>query len=67
MKLICLIRTVERYQLLPKDEDFVFDFNKGESFFANRKSFPALTGYGTSFSLSALPGNSTILLNFIFS
>ncbi|CAI7660803.1 unnamed protein product [Penicillium manginii] len=50
--------TVERYQLLPKDEDFVYDFNKGESFFANRKSFPALTGYGTSFSLSSIPACS---------
>jgi hypothetical protein len=58
LKLNCWTRTVERYQLLPKDEDFVYDFNKGESFFANRKSFPALTGYGTSFSLSSIPGNN---------
>ncbi|KAJ5359573.1 spherulin [Penicillium cataractarum] len=49
----------ERYQLLPKDEDFVFDFNKNAELpLANRKNFPALTGYGASFSLSQLPACS---------
>lgn len=52
-----LFSAAERYQLLPKDEDFVFDFNKNAELpLANRKSFPALTGYGASFSLSQLPG-----------
>ncbi|KAJ5143423.1 uncharacterized protein N7515_002210 [Penicillium bovifimosum] len=46
---------VDRYQILSKDEDFVFDFGKSGIPFANRKTFPALTGYGTSFSLGSLP------------
>ncbi|OQE24295.1 hypothetical protein PENSTE_c007G03840 [Penicillium steckii] len=50
--------TVDRYQILSKDEDFVFDFNKTQIPFANRKTFPALTGYGTSFSLGSLPACS---------
>ncbi|KAJ5094469.1 hypothetical protein N7456_010330 [Penicillium angulare] len=54
---------VDRYQLLPKDEDFIFDFNKAEIPFANRKTFPALTGYGTSMSVSALPACSMSFLH----
>lgn len=47
----------ERYQLLPKDEDFVFDFNKNAELpLANHKNFPALVGTGASFSVSQLPG-----------
>jgi hypothetical protein len=58
-----LFSAVDRYQLLPKDEDFVFDFaNSNTPFansntpFANGKSFPALVGSGMSFSTGQLPG-----------
>ncbi|KAK4862052.1 hypothetical protein LT330_003190 [Penicillium expansum] len=54
---------VDRYNLLPKDEDFVFDFTKSEAPFANRKNFPALVGTGTSFSVSQLPACSMAYLH----
>ncbi|KAJ5082709.1 hypothetical protein N7532_011752 [Penicillium argentinense] len=47
---------VDRYKLLPNDEDFIYDFNKSASPFANAQTFPALVGSGTSLSVSALPG-----------
>ncbi|KAJ5319515.1 Cupin 1 [Penicillium brevicompactum] len=54
---------VDRYKLLPKDEDFVFDFTKSEAPFANRKNFPALVGSGTSFSMTSLPACSMAYLH----
>ncbi|KAF3398133.1 hypothetical protein F1880_006360 [Penicillium rolfsii] len=46
----------DRYALLPKDEDFVYDFSKNPALpLADGKSFPALVGTGLSFSLSQLP------------
>jgi hypothetical protein len=51
-----LFSAVDRYQLLPKDEDFVFDFANSNTPFANGKSFPALVGSGMSFSTGQLPG-----------
>jgi hypothetical protein len=56
VSLISIHSAVDRYKLLPKDEDFVFDFTKSETPFANRKNFPALVGSGTSFSVAQLPG-----------
>jgi hypothetical protein len=60
MKYILIVgffSAVDRYALLPKDEDFVFDFSKNAALpLAGRKSFPALVGTGLSFSLSQLPG-----------
>ncbi|KAF6837101.1 hypothetical protein CPLU01_03213 [Colletotrichum plurivorum] len=44
----------DRYGLLPNDEDFVFDFNKSQAPFADRKTFPALTGSGGSMAAAAL-------------
>lgn len=44
----------DRYRLLPNDEDFVFDFNKSQAPFADRKTFPALTGSGGSMAAAAL-------------
>lgn len=58
-----LFSAADRYQLLSKDEDFVFDFNKNELPLANHKSFPALVGSGASFSLSQLPGMSAVTLS----
>lgn len=51
------ISAVDRYRLLPSDEDFVFDFKKTQSFFANRQTFPALTGLRGSMAIAEVPGN----------
>ncbi|KAJ5650416.1 uncharacterized protein N7484_004139 [Penicillium longicatenatum] len=55
--------SIDRYKLLPKDEDFVFDFNNNTSLVANRQTFPALVGYGTSFSVGSLPACSMVYLH----
>ncbi|BAE58607.1 unnamed protein product [Aspergillus oryzae RIB40] len=47
---------IERYQLLPKDEDFVFNFTASEVPVATSQIFPALVGTGASFSIGELPG-----------
>jgi hypothetical protein len=39
---------IDRYLLLPNDEDFIYTFNKDNSPVANAKSFPALVGTGLS-------------------
>ncbi|KAI9158042.1 Spherulin-1A [Paramyrothecium foliicola] len=46
---------VDRYRLLPNDEDFIFDFKKSPFPFANRQSFPALVGSGLTLSLTEVP------------
>ncbi|GFF57483.1 spherulin-1A [Aspergillus udagawae] len=54
---------IERYKLLPKDEDFVFNF-AGTSFpVATSQNFPALVGTGVSFSISQLPACSMSFLH----
>ncbi|KAK4151709.1 Spherulin-1A [Chaetomidium leptoderma] len=47
---------VDRYQILPKDEDFVFDFNTATFPMANRKTFPALVGTGVSLAIAEIKG-----------
>lgn len=50
---------VDRYQLLPNDEDFIFDFNKTDGTgFADAKTFPALVGTGASMAVAEVPGTS---------
>ncbi|KAH6630583.1 RmlC-like cupin domain-containing protein [Chaetomium sp. MPI-SDFR-AT-0129] len=44
---------VDRYDILSKDSDFVFDFNTATLPMANRKSFPALVG--TNIALAVNP------------
>ena len=51
---------VDRYQLLPNDEDFIFDFNKTDGTgFADAKTFPALVGTGASMAFAEVPGTSS--------
>ncbi|KAH8894062.1 RmlC-like cupin [Thozetella sp. PMI_491] len=53
---------VDRFALLPKNEDFVFDFSKpqagpgagGQLVAANRKTFPALVGTGSGMAVGRL-------------
>ncbi|KAH8710018.1 RmlC-like cupin domain-containing protein [Phaeosphaeriaceae sp. PMI808] len=46
----------DRYNLLSKDSDFVYDWNKpGANPFANRKSFPALVGTGVALAYAEVP------------
>ncbi|PLB41877.1 germin family protein [Aspergillus candidus] len=52
----------ERYNLLPKDEDFVFKFSEKEPV-ASTQNFPALVGVGASFSVGDLPGCSMSFLH----
>jgi hypothetical protein len=47
---------VDRYQILPKDENFVFDFNSAPFPMANRKTFPALVGTGISLAIAEIKG-----------
>ncbi|EAW14628.1 germin family protein [Aspergillus clavatus NRRL 1] len=49
---------IERYKLLPKDEDFVFSFTETSLPIASSQNFPALVGTGVSFSISQLPACS---------
>ncbi|KAL0779990.1 hypothetical protein CaCOL14_004474 [Colletotrichum acutatum] len=46
-----------RYRLLPKDEDFIYDFNKSQVALAlaNHQTFPAVTGLGGSMAVASLP------------
>ncbi|KAE8381331.1 RmlC-like cupin domain-containing protein [Aspergillus bertholletiae] len=53
---------VERYKLLPKDEDFVFNFTASDVI-ASSQSFPALVGVGAAFSMGQLPGCSMSFLH----
>ncbi|KAJ5993576.1 hypothetical protein N7451_009300 [Penicillium sp. IBT 35674x] len=54
---------IDRYKLLSKDKDFVFDFTNSTTPFANRETFPALVGSGTSFSVGQLPACSMVYLH----
>ncbi|KAJ5294750.1 hypothetical protein PENANT_c014G10666 [Penicillium antarcticum] len=54
---------IDRYKLLPKDEDFVFDFTNSKAPFANRQTFPALVGSGMSISSKELPACSMAYLH----
>ncbi|RAQ57653.1 spherulin-1B precursor [Aspergillus flavus] len=54
---------IERYQLLPKDEDFVFNFTASEVPVATSQNFPALVGTGASFSIGELPACSMSFLH----
>jgi hypothetical protein len=54
--MIWLFSAIERYKLLPKDEDFVFNFAGTSLPIATSQNFPALVGTGVSFSISQLPG-----------
>ncbi|KAF5866938.1 hypothetical protein ETB97_008744 [Aspergillus alliaceus] len=54
---------IERYQLLPQDEDFVFNFTASELPIATSQNFPALVGTSASFSISQLPGCSMSFLH----
>ncbi|KAL2169407.1 hypothetical protein VTG60DRAFT_6036 [Thermothelomyces hinnuleus] len=47
---------VDRYQILPNDEDFVFDFNKATFPMANRKTFPALVGTNLALAIAEIEG-----------
>jgi hypothetical protein len=51
-----LFSAIERYKLLPKDEDFVFNFAAASFPVATSQNFHALVGTGISFSISQLPG-----------
>ncbi|KAF4293161.1 hypothetical protein KXX33_000855 [Aspergillus fumigatus] len=54
---------IERYKLLPKDEDFVFNFAGASLPVATSQNFPALVGTGASFSISQLPACSMSFLH----
>ncbi|KAF7587912.1 hypothetical protein BBP40_006535 [Aspergillus hancockii] len=54
---------IERYRLLPKDEDFVFNFTASELPVATSQNFPALIGTGASFSIAQLPACSMSFLH----
>lgn len=54
-----LLSAIDRYQLLPNDDDFVFDFNQTDGTgFADAKTFPALVGTGASMAFAEVPGTS---------
>jgi mannose-6-phosphate isomerase-like protein (cupin superfamily) len=46
--------SVQRYDLL-KDDDFIYTFSNETSPFADRSSFPALTGLGGSMAIAEFP------------
>ncbi|KAK6073165.1 hypothetical protein SCUP515_07028 [Seiridium cupressi] len=46
---------VQRYSLLPNDENFVYDFNTTKFPFSNRESFPALEGTGGGMAVGEIP------------
>jgi hypothetical protein len=50
----------DKYALLPKDGDFVFDFNKAQFPMANRKTFPALVGTGVALAPGTVQGECPI-------
>ncbi|KAJ5785297.1 uncharacterized protein N7503_010509 [Penicillium pulvis] len=54
---------IDRYKLLSKDEDFVFDFTNNSMPIANRETFPTLVGSGMSFSVGQLPACSMVYLH----
>ncbi|KAH6628186.1 RmlC-like cupin domain-containing protein [Chaetomium tenue] len=54
---------VDRYQILTKNEDFVFDFNTAPFPMANRKTFPALVGTDIALAITAIEGCSMASLH----
>ncbi|OJJ01307.1 hypothetical protein ASPVEDRAFT_191103 [Aspergillus versicolor CBS 583.65] len=54
---------IERYELLPDDNDFVFDFTKSDTPVASSQNWPALVGVGASFSIGQLPACSMAFLH----
>ncbi|PYI02629.1 spherulin [Aspergillus sclerotiicarbonarius CBS 121057] len=55
---------IERYQLLPNDSDFVFNFADTEDLpVATSQNWPALVGVGAAFSMSQLPACSMSFLH----
>ncbi|GIK01976.1 hypothetical protein Aspvir_006019 [Aspergillus viridinutans] len=54
---------IERYKLLPKGEDFVFNFAGASLPIATSQNFPALVGTGISFSIAQLPACSMSFLH----
>ncbi|KAL5338363.1 RmlC-like cupin domain-containing protein [Aspergillus crustosus] len=54
---------VERYALLPNDEDFVFDFNHGAVPIASSANFPPLVGTGISFNTGQLDACSMSIVH----
>lgn len=55
--------SVDRYKLLPNDEDFVFNFLESQALFADAKSFPALVGTGAAFAYTTLDACSMSFLH----
>ncbi|KAL2812349.1 RmlC-like cupin domain-containing protein [Aspergillus cavernicola] len=49
---------IERYQLLPNNQDFVFDFTTADVPIATSQNFPPLVGTGISFNMGELPACS---------
>lgn len=49
---------VDRYAIVPKDTDFVFDFNKASFPMANRKTFPALVGTDLALAITHIERTS---------
>ncbi|KAK4247690.1 Spherulin-1A [Corynascus novoguineensis] len=54
---------VDIYQILARDEDFVFDFNNAPFPMANRKTFPALVGTDLALAISEIEGCSMASLH----
>ncbi|KAF4448838.1 spherulin 1B precursor [Fusarium albosuccineum] len=55
--------SIDRYKLLPSDKDFVFNIKDIQTGFADAKSFPALTGTGTSLAVAEIPGCSMVMVH----
>jgi hypothetical protein len=53
---------IDRYSLLPDDNDFLFSFNSTPSAMANSQTFPALTGSGVSLASAQIPGTCSYFL-----
>ncbi|GAB1311484.1 hypothetical protein MFIFM68171_01694 [Madurella fahalii] len=53
----------DRYQILPNNEDFVFDFNTATVPIASRKNFHALVGTGLSVTVGRAEGCSMAALH----
>lgn len=53
----CNDSEIDRYSILNKDSDFVFDFKTAPFPLANRKFWPALEGTGLAFAPAVFPGN----------
>ncbi|OOF97519.1 hypothetical protein ASPCADRAFT_129201 [Aspergillus carbonarius ITEM 5010] len=55
---------IERYQLLPNDSDFIFDFTTNKDLpVATSQNWPVLVNVGAAFSISQLPACSMTFLH----